>query len=482
MRGTARRTATVVLVLGLAIPAAGAATIIGHLPDLGHPSATVMSRRQQRQFGDRFLRHARTTLRFVTNPAVIAVVRALGDRLVAASLSPALPFHFYVVKNPVVNAFAVPGGYIFINTGAILAARNEDELAAVMAHEISHVTQRHIPRLMALSQQLSWASLIGLLAGAALLSTSQFNGGMAALTLSSAGIAHVALHHRRGYEAEADHIGLRTMARAGFNPRAMATFFTRLKTDNQFTSVNVPSSWRTHPATDLRIAEAENLAASYPNRPIPDRPPFDRLQATLIADHGSPAVTRAQLRTRFWHRHDRSARQYGLALVAIRTGHTGDARRSLTALTRAAPRVLAYRLALARLAFATGHYRAARRAWRQAAAQRPGSVWLAIMATRSLLDSGATTPGLIAARRLVMRYPKRPALYRLLARAYALHGNYLYAHEALATAHALDFDRRAALRDLAWAASLATTPAQRSRVQAEITAVKTGMRVPPAFP
>lgn len=469
------------LALALFLPhTAGAG--IGGLPDLGHPSAVVMSRAQQTRFGQTFLRQAKKTLRFVHNAEALAFVRRIGRRLVLASPSPLIRFHFYILRNPVVNAFSVPGGYVFINSGAILAARNEDQLAAVMAHEISHDTQRHIPRLIALSKRLSWAALAGMLAGVALMSSSQFESGAAALSLSSAGVTTEILKHRRGYESEADHIGLRTMARAGFNPRAMAAFFQRLKADDRFVSVNVPDSWRTHPPTDVRIAEAEDLAARYPNTPIRDHPAFDRTQMILLAAEGGPHEAWARLAARAPGGIDPSARRYGLALVDLRLGKFAAAQARLVALCRRHPHVVAYQLGLYDLEIDRGHFRRAAVDLAQTSQLRPHSLWLSALSVRAWLQSGAISTGLARAKRLVARHPYRASLYRLLAHAFGLDRDYLHAHEALAESHYLDGNAHAARRELRFATPFARTPAAKARLTTLKTALRQHWTVPPAFP
>ncbi|MDA8390314.1 MAG: M48 family metalloprotease [Gammaproteobacteria bacterium] len=441
-----------------------------------------MSRAKQYRAGQKFLRQARATWRFLHDPEVTTFMGRLGERLVAASPSPQLHFRFFVLQNPVVNAFSVPGGFVFANTGVILAAQNEDELAAVLSHEISHVTQRHIARLMALSSHLTWGELLGLLAGAALLGASQYNGGMAALSVSSASLANIELQHRRGYESEADHIGLRTMARAGFNPHAMGAFFIRLKTADRFMSDSaIPESWRTHPATDIRISEAEELAARYPDPPIPDRPAFDRLQAAVAADALSPRAARRWLITNLQARGDRQALRFGLGLVALRAGHWRRAQARLSVLLARHPDVVAYHLARARLALRMGDVRGAIRQLQQAARLRAGSVRLAASADAMLLEVHPRT-ALRAIKRLVNHYPERAALYRLLARAFAYQHDYVHAHEALAEAEYLDGDSRGALRDLRFAAALATTPQAKADVAAQIAGIHNRVPVPPAFP
>ncbi len=441
-----------------------------------------MSRAQQTAFGEAFLVHAKKAFRFVHDPGAVAYVRRLGRRLVAASMDPQIRFHFYILKNPVVNAFSVPGGYVFVNTGAILAARNEDELAAVMSHEISHDTQRHIPRLMEVAHKLSWAALAGMLAGALLMGTSQFQSGAAAMTLSSAGVAAETLKHRRGYESEADHFGLRTMARAGFNPHAMAAFFMRLKTYDRFMTVNIPESWRTHPATDIRIAEAENLAARYPNRPIPDRPGFDRFQAMLIARSGSPYSAHARLLEQLGGRGDPAAIRYGDALADLRLGRYAQARTILAQLIHADPASVSVRLAEISLLRDTHQARDALQDLRALQVLHPHSLWIGILTARTLLTFGRTAEAHRLVKRWLARRPSRPALYRILARIYGRRHDYLHAHEALAEAFFLEGNGREALRELALAKPFATEPSAQDRLKTLKVAFKEGWAAPPAFP
>jgi len=441
-----------------------------------------MSRAQQVTFGKTFLIHAKKTYRFIHEPETQAFIRHLGQQLVAASPDPQIHFHFYIIRSAAINAFSVPGGYVFINSGAILAARNEDELAAVIAHEISHDTQRHIPRLIAMSHKLSWAALLGMLAGVALMGSSQFESGAAAVSLTSAGVAAENLKHRRGYESEADHIGLRTMARAGFNPRAMAAFFMRLKSYNRFTSINIPESWRTHPATDIRIAEAENLASRYPNTPIRDRPAFDRAQAALMASTGSPYTGKARIAELMRHRKDPSARLYGQALADIRLNRFAHAKKILTALVQENPRVVAYRLGLASWAQAAHDYEQAIDALAQASALRPGSVWLGVLTTRALLAAGHVNRAHHLIKSWLNVQPYRPSLYRELAHIYGLRHDYLHAHEALAEAFFLEGDQKGAQDELNLAAPFATQPQALGRLKTMKVALKEGWTVPPAFP
>ncbi|HLF22379.1 MAG TPA: M48 family metalloprotease, partial [Burkholderiales bacterium] len=215
--------------LALPGPAIGANAIT--LPDLGDASRTVISPAQERRLGEDFMRRARQSLAFSDDLEISDYLQTLGQRLVAHSDSPGTSFRFFAVNDPTINAFAVPGGFIGVHTALILAAESEAELASVLAHEISHITQRHIPRLLAEDQNATLPAMAAILAAILLAG----HGGEAAVALTGATLAQRGIGFTRAFEEEADRIGVRVLAQSGFDPRAMPAFFERMQ---QINSVN----------------------------------------------------------------------------------------------------------------------------------------------------------------------------------------------------------------------------------------------------
>src|SRR5205823_1294781 len=173
-------------------------------------------------------------------------------------------FEFFVMRDHSINAFALPGGFVGVHTGLLTAADTESELASVLAHEISHVTQRHIARMLGQQQQLQMPML-------------------AAAAAQGAAVSQT-LAYSRDFEREADRVGLQAVGAAGFDPRAMAAFFEKLQRSTRVSDDgSLPGYLRSHPVTTERIADAQNKAAAMPYRQHLDSPEFQLVRAKLRA-------------------------------------------------------------------------------------------------------------------------------------------------------------------------------------------------------
>lgn len=194
-----------------------------NLPDMGDSSGAVISPEMERRIGQMFLRNVREHAKIVSDPEVQSYIHSLGYRLVANSDNNSQNYTFFMVDDPMVNAFAAPGGVIGINTGIILNSETESEVAGVIAHEIAHVTQRHLARMFERQEQLALPMLAALI-GAIALTIVNPQAGQAALTGVAAGQAQYAINFTRANEEEADRIGMQILARSDFSPRGMADF------------------------------------------------------------------------------------------------------------------------------------------------------------------------------------------------------------------------------------------------------------------
>ncbi|WP_455234365.1 M48 family metallopeptidase, partial [Thiogranum longum] len=217
---------TVILPGLLAVtPPFAAGEIAGsQLPDFGDSSGSLISPAQERELGEAFMRSVRYQAKLVSDPQINGYIRQLGDRLAANSDSPGYPFTFFVVEDGSVNAFAGPGGYIGVHTGLILAARNESELAGVLAHEIAHVTQRHLMRAYESASQLSLPTAAAMIAALVLGATTDSDAGFAAASAIQAGNIQYHLNFTRANEKEADRIGIQTLARSEIDTFGMPSF------------------------------------------------------------------------------------------------------------------------------------------------------------------------------------------------------------------------------------------------------------------
>ena len=233
-----RRLVTRALGLGLAAVVALAA-----------PAAAL----DESELGRRFLLTARGELPIVQDPSVTTYVERVGEKLVRVLGPQSFDYRFFVVQHPALNAFAVPGGYVFVFSGLLARVDNDDELAGVLAHEIGHVSGHHLLRQQKEGQVWTAAALLGLLVSA-------INPVLGAAGIAAAETAQ--LKYSREFEQEADYLGLRYASEAGYDPHALGAFFKELLADQRINSAGVPAYMLTHPLTEDRVANVATAIAT----------------------------------------------------------------------------------------------------------------------------------------------------------------------------------------------------------------------------
>ena len=249
------------------------------LPDLGSTAARHLSDGDAHTLGRAFIRQSRFRLPFVADPELVTYINELGDKLLAVSDDAGKDYDFHLIRNQVINAFAVPGGQIAIHTGILTKSESESELASVIAHEISHVTQRHIARNIENSRFDTIIALASLLAAAA----GGAEGAQAGLALASATTIDRKLRYSRSYESEADSLGIRLLSRSGFQPEGMTTFFKRLLEDSRLNQSFAPEFLRSHPLTIKRVTESSERVRAYPPAGPQNQDRFLLMQAKATA-------------------------------------------------------------------------------------------------------------------------------------------------------------------------------------------------------
>lgn len=420
------------------------------LPDLGESSRTALSEIQEDQLGRVIMRQIRAHRDYVDDAELTDYLNSLGDRLAANSNDPSRHFEFFAVKDPTINAFALPGGYIGVHTGLIAAARNESELAGVLAHEIAHVTQAHIARMVD-AQKTSGLISLAALAVAILAARSNPEASRAAMTISQAMNVQSQLDFTRDNEREADRVGLQALVGAGFEPAGMASFFERLQAQGRLYENNAPAYLRTHPLTFQRIADMQNRVASLPYRQHEDSLEFRLLRARVWAEEGGAAEAVKRFRALVEAGPGDPAGWYGLARAALRDGRpqeAGQAVMRLDALHATSPLVdiLAAEVAqkegrpadaVSRLAAALGRH----------ADHRP----LSYAYARALLDARRAEQALRFLEEQLLTWPEDIALFQLKAQAHEALGQQLDAHLAQAEAYSRQGATGAAIEQLQFA-------------------------------
>ncbi|MBT6274600.1 MAG: M48 family metallopeptidase [Chromatiales bacterium] len=408
------------------------------LPGLGDASESALSSVDDVLLGEAFLREVRARQGALEDPEVEEYINSLGFRLVQASGDGNRAFTFLVLEEPIINAFAGPNGVIGINTGLILAARTESELAAVLAHEIVHVTQRHLARSIQLSEASSIPAMAGILAALILASQSP-KAGQAGLVAVSGAQIQQQIDFIRANEREADRIGIEILASARFDPGAMPTFFEQLQEAQRYYRAP-PEFLSTHPVTSDRIAEARQRAERVGYRQFNDSDAFLRVRAKLRVIVDGPSKAREYFERRLAQGEGRSrgAERYGLVQALIAGRRWQDALRHLKPLVESTPDVLPVRDALAKVLHGLGRTDDAIKVYRESLRAYLDDRLLTLGLAEVLLDGGRYADVAKLLSKYLHRATKDAYAYRVLALAYSKSSRPAAANAALAEHHYLN--------------------------------------------
>lgn len=442
-----RRPFALLLSCALALPAPLSAQSYD-LPDLGDVAATELSPAAERRIGEEIIAQIRwRDAAYLDDPEIEEYVNRLGHRLAGVSNNPTQDFDFFVVRDPTLNAFALPGGYIGVHTGLLLAAQTESEFASVLGHEIAHVTQRHIAQIVGKQSQSAMLMMASLLV-AVLAARSNSDVSQAAIAAGQAGAIQSQLGYTRAFEREADRVGLETLDKAGMDVRGMPSFFERLQRNTRVYENNAPAYLRTHPLTTERIADMENRVTRMPYRQVLDSADFRYARAKLRADAGQPADAVRDLESEVARAPQAEEMAYGLARALLRAGRADDALVRLDAVRQRAPaspwlETLAAEIRIARRdgAEAVRILDAARR-------QFPASRSVAYALADARIQAGQAGEAAKAVRRLLDDRSGDPRLWQLLSRAHAALGERSAQHRAQAEVYVLRGSLPAAIEQL----------------------------------
>lgn len=360
------------------------------LPDMGDSSGALISPIQEKELGAAFFRDLHTQAEINQDVEIQQYIQSIGRQLAAHSDTPSTPFHFFVVMDQNINAFAGPGGYIGINSGLILLTEAESELASVMAHEIAHVTQRHLYRQIEAASKMSIPTLAATLA-AILVGTQSPSMGQAALMAIQAGSIQFQIDFTRDHEKEADRVGMQTLSESNFDPRSMPTFFERLQQSTRYYGKGVPEFLRTHPVSESRIADTRGRAENYGYRQYPDSMGYLLTRAKLRVINSSDKKQALQHFTALEQQgtvEQRAVARYGIGLVHQQTMQYQQASEVFQQLAAQYPEQPAYLFALARTAMDSREYEKANKLFAAASMRFPNDDAVKIEYTRSLLKSG----------------------------------------------------------------------------------------------
>lgn len=425
-------------------PATGAAQ--ENLPTLGR-GTTGLSQMDEEKLGRQFMRKARSSMDFIDDPELTQYISDLGHRLAAHSDEPDDDFHFYLIDDSALNAFAVPGGYVVVNTGLIMATESEAELAAVLSHEIAHITQHHLSRMVE-DTKGQGLKMMGALVAAILL------GGQAApaaLVAANADAISNQLKYTRGFEREADDRGIHTMAEAGYDPRAMAKFFEVLERWSRVYETGAPEFLRDHPLTEHRIADAKVRADNYPKTPPPDQTDFYHVRAKIKAMFSDDAGNTAQQfasELKAGKFENEAAERYGYALALSKAGRYDEAIRVIDKLVQSNPDSLYHQAARANILMDAGRYDSALQNFEKIHNKWPDSRAVDLYYASALIQTKHYEEAKRILKQRLLKHNDDAPVYSLLARAEGEMGNSLVAHQDLAEYYYLRSDLQKAYHQL----------------------------------
>jgi predicted Zn-dependent protease len=426
----------VALLLASALTVGGA--LADELPDLGDVAQASFTPQQERELGESIMRQIRQDRAYVDDPELIDYLNDLGYRLVSQSPEYRQEFEFFVILDPSVNAFALPGGFIGVHTGLFLTAQTESEFASVLSHEIAHVTQSHIARMIA-GQKQSMVMSIAALAVAVLAARGSPQLSQAAITAAGAGAIQSQLNYTREHEREADRIGYQILDRSGFDVNAMPLFFERLQRATRTYDSSAPSYLRTHPLTTERIADMHNRADTAPYRLVADSIDFQLLRAKIRATTDEPKAALSFFKESVGEQKfsNEAAARYGLATALLRTQQYPEANNEVRKLRAMLPSNPIVETLAGRVLVASGDLAGALDFYRSALRAHPRYRALALDYVATLLQDRQAADALQFLNEQLQIYPNDPHLFQLQARAYSALGKRLQQHRAQSESYVL---------------------------------------------
>lgn len=420
------------------------------LPELGDVASNDLSLSTEKKIGQQIMHEIRwRELSYLDDADVEAYLNQLGGQLAAVSNDPGFGFYFFAINDPNINAFAMPGGYIGVHTGLIVSAQTESELAGVLAHEISHVTQRHIARQVFQSKQIGMASMVAM--GLALLaarSSGQVAG--AAIASTQAGAISAQLAFSRDFEREADRQGFDILSKAGYDVRGMGVFFERLQKSVRLYENNATAYLRTHPLTGERLTDMQNREQIVPYRQVADGVDFQLVRAKVRAMQGTPGDAVKDLDKLLRERKfaSEAAIRYGLAFALYRNRDWPGAEREMETIRRlkiSAPMLEHLR---ADLRIAQGDPAGGLTIYRDAMVRFPHNQGLLYGYGGALLGARRYDEALRFVEARLGSAPDDVRLHKMRAESYAGLGRQAMQHRALAEVFALQGQTAGAIEQL----------------------------------
>lgn len=445
------------------------------LPDLGNSANAALSPVQEYELGRTVMKELKSAMVISQDVIVNEYLQGLGYRLIATQGKCQPDYYFFAVKDKSINAFALPGGFVGVNTGLITATESESELAGVIAHEVGHVQQKHIARMYEHMGRLRLSTIAGVIASV-ILATQNAQAGSGALAATLAGNQQALINFTREHEKEADYVGIHTLEKAGFDPVGMPAFFHRMYQDTRFYGNHIPEYLMTHPLTEARLMAAQTRANSFPYRQVQDSLQYHLIQARVTlysfssareaSNHFSKKLQRGNYRSR-------PGILYGYALSLIEEGKPWLAKPYLDELLETYPDVPLLQLAYAQMEMASYEKEKALDRLGNALKNHPNNYPLVCVYSEWLIKTGAIQTAIRVLKQQVLQKPVHAELWKLLSNAYAQAHQPVQAHLAQAQFLKSQGDYTNAILQLTLAKKVSTiTDQEKRQIEAQLEEIK----------
>ena len=448
------------------------------LPDLGTPSDSVLSPVKEKEIRDEIINQIYEFDLVITDPIISDYIEQLGYKLASNSENPASPFDFFMVNSSVVNASAYPGGLIVVYAGLFLKSDTESELAGVVAHEIAHVTQRHMSRAYANAKKNTIPTILGMLGAVAVSQMSNSRDApIAVAAVTSAMQQQSMINFTRLHEYEADRVGISTLIKSSFNPDGMANFFAKLMRENPVDQrYRLPEYLRTHPLSVNRVSEAKNRAYEYQGNMDyieSDLYSFVKERIRIVSKHIE--IDNASYYRKLFKDIDKSeitpAQHYGYALALYHSNENVKALEVIRSIKKSNQTALMISVLEANI-LAELDWDKAKTKFDELYGFYPNSPiviepYIQILAMVKNPDN--TKKAILLARKLIQLYPDKPSYYQLLAVTNQNAGKSIEANEALATKEHLVNNNYRAVRILKNILKGELDYYQRAKIESKIT-------------
>jgi beta-barrel assembly-enhancing protease len=421
------------------------------LPELGSSADQLMTPLDEVKLGKEFMMSVRQTGTVVDDPLLSEYVESLGTKLQKQSDAAGLSCHFFIIEQPDINAFAGPGCHIGVNSGLILATQSESELASVIAHELAHITQKHLLRAFEAAHEMNGKTAALLLASILVGVAGAPDASIAMATGVQATAIQERINFTRSNEKEADTVGIRILARAEFDPRAMPVFFERLTHASRLYESGIPEILRTHPVTTNRIADALGRAEEYAYRQYPGNLSFFLTREALrfrSFEEPDKAVKYFASGLKDGRHLNEEAYEYGYVLALTANQEYEKARKIVEKLLKTHPEQPEYVLASAQIFRDRGDSEQALKLLDTYFSLMPDNYPIALGYIEALTDAGKLSRAREVALQTLELRSSDPVLYRRLSKIEELDGHQAESHRLLAEAYVIDGALRTAVNQL----------------------------------